>query len=114
MQEALDHLVIFSNAHLSLQDENQLAVYAASSSEGRLLYSSLQKGIPSNAAGITEADANTYSQFRLVDRQIFDGVRKLMADGAESPKGREGSVLPFGGEIFFKTERADSSQLEPV
>jgi hypothetical protein len=76
LHDALDHILVFLNAHLALRDENQLAVYACSITSSRLLYSSLT---PAADAG-PDRDANTYAPFRRLDHRIAEGVKDVVRD----------------------------------
>jgi transcription initiation factor TFIIH subunit 3 len=76
--DALDHVLVFLNAHLALKAENQLAVYAASITTSHLLYSSLKPEMQSDDS--LERDANTYAPFRMLDHQISEGIKDVIRD----------------------------------
>ncbi|GAA6036221.1 hypothetical protein JCM8097_006843 [Rhodosporidiobolus ruineniae] len=91
LKDALDHVLVMSNAHLALRHENEIAVFAAGPGKSRQLYSSHL--FPSTASASSAAssssghDNNIYQQFRIVDEQLATGVKEMMADLPEQVDG---------------------------
>lgn len=95
LQDALAAIMILLNAHMAMQHENGLAIYAAAGTGiAQLLYSTAPfsaKAYGAEASGAAapsrahKPDANTYQHFKLVDDSLEQGVRnmcKLMFDRA--------------------------------
>ena len=111
LEDALSAIMILLNAHMAMQHENGLAIYAAAGTgTAQLLYSTAS--FSAKAAGTTSAggassssahkpDANTYQHFKLVDDNLEQGIRntcKSMFDRArqaqeavEANAGNEGA-----------------------
>lgn len=96
LDDALSAIMILLNAHMAMQHENGLAIYAAAGTgTAQLLYSTASfsaKG-PGSSSTIGSAsskahhkpDANTYQHFKLVDDNLEQGIRdtcKSMSDRA--------------------------------
>ncbi|POY70699.1 hypothetical protein BMF94_6282 [Rhodotorula taiwanensis] len=98
LEGALDSVLVYANAHLALRHENEVAVFAAGPNMSRQLYSSqLAKSesaasCSATASTSTQADANTYQQFRQVDERIRTGVKDMMRDMPEQPDGTSNLV----------------------
>lgn len=86
LEDALSAIMILLNAHMAMQHENGLAIYAAAGTGiAQLLYSTAsfsakatEAGSESNAAASSSThkpDANTYQHFKLVDDHLEQGVR---------------------------------------
>ncbi|KAI5481226.1 transcription initiation factor TFIIH subunit 3 [Pseudohyphozyma bogoriensis] len=80
LESALDQILIFANAHLSLRHENHIAVWGAGYSSSRLLYSSQLSAAQSTATTSTSRDSNTYQQFSLADDRVAQGVKELISE----------------------------------
>ncbi|GAA5979268.1 hypothetical protein JCM11641_001977 [Rhodosporidiobolus odoratus] len=90
LKEALDHVLVLCNAHLALRHENEIAVFAAGPGKSRQLYSSHLFPSSSSSTASTSsatADSNIYQQFRIVDEQLAEGVKQMMADMPEEADG---------------------------
>ncbi|GAA6015486.1 hypothetical protein JCM10207_008611 [Rhodosporidiobolus poonsookiae] len=90
LKDALDHVLVYCNAHLALRHENQVAVFAAAPGKSRQLFSSHlfhSSSSSSIASTSTASDSNIYQQFRLVDDQLARGVKEIMADMPEESDG---------------------------
>ncbi|GAA6006117.1 TFIIH/NER complex subunit TFB4 [Rhodotorula paludigena] len=88
LEQALDHTLVFCNAHLALRHENEIAVFGAGPGRSRQLFSS-QLAPTSAASTSTSAasDSNIYQQFRIVDERLTAGVKEMMGDMPEEPDG---------------------------
>ncbi|GAA6051427.1 hypothetical protein JCM3770_000515 [Rhodotorula araucariae] len=85
LQQALDHTLVFCNAHLALQHENELAVFAAGPRSSRQLFSSHLS--PTTTSAVAASDSNIYQQFRIVDDRVTAGVKQMMHDMPDDPDG---------------------------
>ncbi|TKY85215.1 hypothetical protein EX895_006295 [Sporisorium graminicola] len=96
LDEALSAIMILLNAHMAMQHENGLAIYAAAGTgTAQLLYSTApfsarasdSASKSSNASSsVHKPDANTYQHFKLVDDHLEQGIRntcKSMFDRAK-------------------------------
>ncbi|KAM0754829.1 Tfb4-domain-containing protein [Meredithblackwellia eburnea MCA 4105] len=97
LESALDQVLIFCNAHLALQHENELAVFAAGFGKSRMLFSSQLTPLGSSVASTSSLrDSNTYQQFRMVDERLVTGVKEVMSvlpdEGAEATVGLVGAL----------------------
>ncbi|SGZ31511.1 BQ5605_C043g12064 [Microbotryum silenes-dioicae] len=90
LEQALDQVLIFANAHLALRHENQIAVFGAGYSMSKLLYSSslAPSAAPSVEPLSSARDANTYQQFRIVNKGTTNGVRNMMAEQSDDNVGK--------------------------
>ncbi|TNY17428.1 transcription factor Tfb4-domain-containing protein [Rhodotorula diobovata] len=88
LEQALDHALVFCNAHLALRHENQLAVFAAAPGVSRQLFSSQLSPTSSSSSSSSSpsSDTNIYQQFRIVDQQLTRGVKDLMRDLPDDPE----------------------------
>ncbi|GAA5967877.1 hypothetical protein JCM8115_000389 [Rhodotorula mucilaginosa] len=100
LENALDSVLVYCNAHLALRHENELAVFAAGPDISRQLYSSqlataaavASSSSAASTSTSTLADANTYQQFRQVDERIRTGVKELMDTLPDEPDGTSNLV----------------------
>ncbi|CEQ42689.1 SPOSA6832_04535 [Sporobolomyces salmonicolor] len=84
LDQALDHVLVFCNAHLALRHENEVAVFGATIGSSRQLFSSqLTPTSSSSAPFFPSHDSNIYQQFRVVDERIAAGIKGLIADMPE-------------------------------
>ncbi|KDE03618.1 hypothetical protein MVLG_05913 [Microbotryum lychnidis-dioicae p1A1 Lamole] len=90
LEQALDQVLIFANAHLALRHENQIAVFGVGYSMSKLLYSSslAPSAAPSVEPLSSARDANTYQQFRIVNKGTTNGVRDMMAEQSDDNVGK--------------------------
>lgn len=95
LDDALSAIMILLNAHMAMQHENGLAIYAAAGTgTAKLLYSTAGFSAKSSDTTSSSAeasstshkpDANTYQPFKLVDDNLEQGIRstcKSMFDRA--------------------------------
>ncbi|KAJ1032444.1 hypothetical protein NDA16_000468 [Ustilago loliicola] len=95
LEDALSAIMILLNAHMAMQHENGLAIYAAAGTgTAQLLYSTASFSEKASLSGSSSAstsssthkpDANTYQHFKLVDDNLEQGIRdtcKSMFDRA--------------------------------
>ncbi|BGP51447.1 RNA polymerase II transcription factor B subunit 4 [Rhodotorula kratochvilovae] len=85
LEQALDHTLVFCNAHLALRHENEIAVFAAGPRSSRQLFSSHLS--PTTTSASAASDSNIYQQFRIVDECVTAGVKDMMADMPDEPDG---------------------------
>nr|CRX79228.1 hypothetical protein ls5931a1_00032 [Leucosporidium scottii] len=112
LQQALDQILIFCNAHLSLRHENQVAVFAAGLGKSRQLFSSTLTPSSASTAGVR--DSNTYQQFRVVDERIAEGVREVIAElQDEDASGTVGLVGALSMALCHINRLNSSSSLVP-
>ncbi|ORY85940.1 transcription factor Tfb4, partial [Leucosporidium creatinivorum] len=114
LQQALDQILIFCNAHLSLRHENQVAVFAAGLGKSRQLFSStLTPSSASTSSGVR--DSNTYQQFRVVDERIAEGVREVIAElqDEDASAGTVGLVGALSMALCHINRLNSSSSLVP-
>ncbi|SCZ94608.1 BZ3500_MvSof-1268-A1-R1_Chr12-3g03995 [Microbotryum saponariae] len=92
LEQALDQVLIFANAHLALRHENQIAVFGAGYSMSKMLYSSslAPSAAPSVGPVSSARDANTYQQFRIVNEGSSNAVRDMMAEQSDDNVGKGG------------------------
>lgn len=96
LEDALAAIMIFLNAHMAMQHENGLAIYAAAGTgTAQLLYSTASFSAKATGTGVVNSaastsaqkpDANTYQHFKLVDDHLEQGIRatcKSMFDRAK-------------------------------
>ncbi|KAG9297534.1 hypothetical protein G9A89_001474 [Geosiphon pyriformis] len=83
LDEALNQILIFINAHLAFKHDNKLAVIASHVGKSKFLYptsetiQTTQKSL--NNASFSN-DANMYQTFRAVHHKVILGVKKLVQD----------------------------------
>ncbi|CBQ70306.1 related to TFIIH basal transcription factor complex p34 subunit [Sporisorium reilianum SRZ2] len=85
LDDALSAIMILLNAHMAMQHENGLAIYAAAGTgAAQLLYSTAPFSAKAPGAASTSSassssthkpDANTYQHFKLVDDHLEQGIR---------------------------------------
>ncbi|SPO24969.1 related to TFIIH basal transcription factor complex p34 subunit [Ustilago trichophora] len=85
LEDALSAIMILLNAHMAMQHENGLAIYAAAGTgTAQLLYSTASFSAKATGTGSTSSaasssahkpDANTYQHFKLVDDNLEQGIR---------------------------------------
>ncbi|CDU24454.1 related to TFIIH basal transcription factor complex p34 subunit [Sporisorium scitamineum] len=96
LDDALSAIMILLNAHIAMQHENGLAIYAAAGTgTAELLYSTAPFSAKAPCAASMSStasssshkpDANTYQHFKLVDDHLEQGIRntcKSMLDRAK-------------------------------
>ncbi|GAA5990475.1 hypothetical protein JCM10908_007388 [Rhodotorula pacifica] len=98
LEQALDAVLVYANAHLALRHENEIAVFAAGPDMSRQLYSSQLAAASSSSSNATStstataSDTNTYQQFRQVDERIRTGVKEMMTAMPDEPDGTSNLV----------------------
>ncbi|GAA5960888.1 hypothetical protein JCM3765_007525 [Sporobolomyces pararoseus] len=91
LDNALDQILVFANSHLALRHENQIALFAATNTSARQLYSSQLPPQPQEEDPFEsqdtreekrrkERDSNIYQSFRVVDENVVKGIKKLVKD----------------------------------
>ncbi|GAA5853320.1 hypothetical protein JCM3766R1_001320 [Sporobolomyces carnicolor] len=91
LDNALDQILVFANSHLALRHENQIALFAATNTTARQLFSSqlppvaqprdpfeTEQSRESRLA--RERESNVYQSFRIVDDNVVRGVKQLVRD----------------------------------
>ncbi|ORZ20888.1 TFIIH subunit Tfb4/p34 [Lobosporangium transversale] len=79
LNEALQHILAFMNAHLAGRHDNRLAVIASHVGASKFLYPELNGPIPGGRVG-TKKDANAYQVFKVVNDAVQSGIAKLLQD----------------------------------
>lgn len=110
LQDALSAIMIFLNAHIAMQHENGLALYAAAGTgKAQLLFSTApfsSKKPTMNTARATSTrsqphskpDANTYQDFKLVDDSLLQGIKdtcQSMLERSEQSAGAETDAAKY-------------------
>ena len=72
---ALDAVIVFLNAHIAMQHENGIAVYAAGTSRAELLFTTAP--FTKQQRGNSTPDANTYQHFKAIDDRVVQGIKRL-------------------------------------
>ncbi|GAA6007503.1 hypothetical protein JCM11491_004188 [Sporobolomyces phaffii] len=109
LDNALDQILVFANSHLALRHENQIALFAATHTTARQLYSSQLPPQPEaedpfetensrQQKRARENDSNVYQSFRVVDENVVKGVKNMMTslpplDATSEPGSRKGVNL---------------------
>lgn len=83
VQEVTKLLMVFLNAHLSLNNANRVAFLAALSSGARFLYPNAASGPQEVAASIL--NQGMYRQFRIVDDTVLEELNKEFAAVSSAP-----------------------------
>ncbi|KAG9069032.1 RNA polymerase II transcription factor B subunit 4 [Linnemannia hyalina] len=82
LNEALQHILAFMNAHLAGRHDNKLAVIASHVGvryNGKFLYPTPNEPIPGGKVP-TKKDANAYQSFKVVNEAVLEGVERLLRD----------------------------------
>ncbi|KAF9187062.1 RNA polymerase II transcription factor B subunit 4 [Haplosporangium sp. Z 767] len=79
LNEALQHILTFMNAHLAGRHDNKLAVIASHVGVSKFLYPTLNEPIPGGKVD-TKRDANVYQVFKVVNDAVLSGITKLLQD----------------------------------
>ncbi|PWZ00945.1 transcription factor Tfb4 [Testicularia cyperi] len=113
LEDAVSAVMIFLNAHIAMQHENGLALYAAAGTgKAQLLYSTAPFSSKNNAAPRASSsssasasndrsdkpDANTYLHFKLVDDKLSQGIKNTCALMLERSLQAESSSSASGSE----------------
>ncbi|KDN42507.1 transcription factor Tfb4 [Tilletiaria anomala UBC 951] len=86
LEKVLKDVLIFLNAHMALQYDNGVAVYAASGAKARLLFSSAPHSSSAASTALEDEegpDANTFQEFKALDSRVYSGIKTLMQETAE-------------------------------
>ncbi|GJJ75542.1 transcription initiation factor TFIIH subunit 3 [Entomortierella parvispora] len=79
LNDALQHILTFMNAHLAGRHDNKLAVIASHVGVSQFLYPTLNDHILGSTQQ-TEKDANVYQNFKVVNDAVLSGIRGLLED----------------------------------
>ncbi|KAF9551947.1 RNA polymerase II transcription factor B subunit 4 [Mortierella hygrophila] len=79
LNEALQHILAFMNAHLAGRHDNKLAVIASHVGVSKFLYPTPNEPIPGGKVP-TKKDANAYQSFKVVNEAVLEGVERLLRD----------------------------------
>ncbi|KAF9351819.1 RNA polymerase II transcription factor B subunit 4 [Mortierella sp. AD094] len=79
LNEALQHILAFMNAHLAGRHDNKLAVIASHVGVSKFLYPTLNETTPGGKMQ-TKKDANVYQVFKVVNDAVLLGITKLLQD----------------------------------
>lgn len=102
LEDALSAIMILLNAHMAMQHENGLAIYAAAGTgTAQLLYSTApfsnkaagsESASSAASASTHKPDANTYQPFKLVDDHLEQGIRNTCASMFERARGAQEAI----------------------
>ncbi|KAG0209116.1 RNA polymerase II transcription factor B subunit 4 [Mortierella sp. GBA30] len=79
LNEALQHMLAFMNAHLAGRHDNKLAVIASHVGVSKFLYPTLNELTPGSKVQ-TKTDANVYQVFKVVNDAVLSGIARLLQD----------------------------------
>ncbi|KAG0274901.1 RNA polymerase II transcription factor B subunit 4 [Linnemannia exigua] len=79
LNEALQHILAFMNAHLAGRHDNKLAVIASHVGVSKFLYPTPNETIPGGKVQ-TKKDANAYQSFKIVNDAVLAGITRLLQD----------------------------------
>ncbi|KAF9906600.1 RNA polymerase II transcription factor B subunit 4 [Linnemannia zychae] len=79
LNEALQHILAFMNAHLAGRHDNKLAVIASHVGVSKFLYPTPSETIPGGKVQ-TKKDANAYQSFKVVNDAVLTGITRLLQD----------------------------------
>ncbi|KAG0020607.1 RNA polymerase II transcription factor B subunit 4 [Entomortierella chlamydospora] len=79
LNEALQHILAFMNAHLAGRHDNKLAVIASHVGVSKFLYPTLNEATPGSKVQ-TKKDANVYQVFKVINDAVLLGITKLLED----------------------------------
>ncbi|KAG0078442.1 RNA polymerase II transcription factor B subunit 4 [Linnemannia elongata] len=79
LNEALQHILAFMNAHLAGRHDNKLAVIASHVGVSKFLYPTPNEPIPGGKVP-TKKDANAYQSFKVVNEAVLEGIERLLRD----------------------------------
>lgn len=79
LNEALQHILAFMNAHLAGRHDNRLAVIASHVGASKFLYPTLNEMMPGSKVE-SKKDANVYPVFKVVNDAVLTGIKKLLQD----------------------------------
>ncbi|KAF9925186.1 RNA polymerase II transcription factor B subunit 4 [Linnemannia zychae] len=79
LNEALQHILVFMNAHLAGRHDNKLAVIASHVGVSKFLYPTPNETIPGGKVQ-TKKDANVYQNFKVVNDAVLTGITRLLQD----------------------------------
>ncbi|GAC99021.1 hypothetical protein PHSY_006618 [Pseudozyma hubeiensis SY62] len=112
LEDALSAIMILLNAHMAMQHENGLAIYAAAGTgTAQLLYSTASFSVKAADAGSTSSaastsahkpDANTYQHFKLVDDNLEQGIRDTCKSMFDRARQAQEAVDASGDEEAVK------------
>ncbi|KAG0051059.1 RNA polymerase II transcription factor B subunit 4 [Gryganskiella cystojenkinii] len=77
LNDTLQHILTFMNAHLAGRHDNKLAVIASHVGVSKFLYPTLNE--PGSKVQ-TKKDANVYQNFKVVNDAVLAGIAKLLSD----------------------------------
>ncbi|KAG9324432.1 hypothetical protein KVV02_004452 [Mortierella alpina] len=79
LNQALQHILAFMNAHLAGRHDNKLAVIASHVGVSKFLYPTLNELTPGSKVQ-TKKDANVYQVFKVVNDAVISGISRLLQD----------------------------------
>ncbi|KAG0233133.1 RNA polymerase II transcription factor B subunit 4 [Actinomortierella wolfii] len=80
LNDALQHILIFMNAHLAGRHDNKLAVIASHVGVSKFLYPKPSDLHESSVKPQVKKDANVYQTFKLADDAVLEGIDQLLRD----------------------------------
>ncbi|ORX61762.1 transcription factor Tfb4, partial [Hesseltinella vesiculosa] len=82
LDDALQQILVFINAHLALKYDNKVVVIASHAGHSKFLYPHPHEdmlAVPTTN-GQSKRDANMYPHFQIVTDQIVKGLKELLSD----------------------------------
>ncbi|KAF9338154.1 RNA polymerase II transcription factor B subunit 4 [Podila minutissima] len=80
LNDALQHILAFMNAHLAGRHDNKLAVIASHVGVSSFLYPKLNEVDQPGSKQQTRKNANVYQNFQVVNDAVLTGIAKLLQD----------------------------------
>ncbi|KAI9261032.1 TFIIH subunit Tfb4/p34 [Sporodiniella umbellata] len=79
LDDALNQILVYINAHLALKHNNSVAVIASHIGHSQFLYPPSDRQTSTVALG-SQRDANIYPYFQLVTEQVVNNLRQLLVN----------------------------------
>ncbi|KAI8072188.1 TFIIH subunit Tfb4/p34 [Gilbertella persicaria] len=80
LDNALNQILIFINAHLALKYNNKVAVIASHVGQSKIVYPLPDNQEPTMSVNGNKRNANVYPHFQVVTDQIVSNLQKLLSD----------------------------------
>lgn len=84
LQDAMKSLLVFLNAHLALNNANQVALVASTPRGSRFLYPNPEKKYDFDSGAPSLVNKDMYRQFRLVDEAVLEEVNLVVEEEAKA------------------------------
>ncbi|KAG1151252.1 hypothetical protein G6F38_001439 [Rhizopus arrhizus] len=80
LDDALNQILIYINAHLALKHNNNIAVIASHVGHSQFLYPLPDNQEPAEGANFNKKDANVYPYFQFVTDQVVSNLQQLLSN----------------------------------